>query len=98
MDKIQRFKRTTHPKCIRGYQRVADKYHTCWRCPHPISPGDEYIGNVWVGKNEGRKYLHVSKEHEHCPGDRYEDDDEDENRRIQEEDAIMSEEKAVQAA
>lgn len=50
-------------RCIRSFERVAERYHDCMRCEISIFPGDPYVGRVYVC---GRR-LWVEKEHFHCP-------------------------------
>lgn len=64
-------------RTLRTYTRVAQKSHTCWRCPHPINPGEEYDAEVIVCTGKGAQCrLTVSKCHIWCPGDRYDDEEE----------------------
>lgn len=57
-------------RCLRSYQRIADKNYSCSRCIVPIFAGDPYIGEVWVYG----KYLWIKRFHDYCPVDPEEED------------------------
>lgn len=73
--------KTYPPRCISSTLQIAHIDHRCWRCPHPIDPGEYYKRDVWLTINpelEKARVIAIYKEHEECPGDRYEDEEEKE--------------------
>jgi len=64
-------------RMLRGYRRMAQKYHSCDSCSRDILPGDEYEGIVNVRKDGHSSRVYVSKRHIHPPcNDPLEDDEE----------------------
>lgn len=76
--KIIRLRKKPNRRLLRKYQRFATKQYVCWKCPDPINPGDEYIGEVWVNTFPDAKIrFWVWREHATCPGRTFEEDAEE---------------------
>lgn len=68
------------PRCLRTTWQVANVEHRCSNCPHPIDLGEYYKREVWLTVHPDLeptpRVIAIYKEHEMCPGDRYEDEEE----------------------
>lgn len=58
-------------RMLRSYQRTAMQEHSCCRCDHPILPGEQYSGEVWVVE----ELFQVLKYHDWCPDHPWDDDE-----------------------
>lgn len=55
-----------YERLLRTYFHIAQQEHRCDHCiTHPIQPGDEYQGKVWVRGSR----LMVERRHAQCPYD-----------------------------
>lgn len=61
-----RIKRLRPPRLLRLYRRISQVTRHCSKCPHPIEPGDAYIGEVWTIP-AGPTTFWVYFEHVECP-------------------------------
>ena len=78
-------------KRLETTEHIAREMHQCHECPHPIIPGDIYKRTVYLVKLIGitetdeekiseiknKKRITVYKYHYICPGDRYDEEEEE---------------------
>ncbi len=64
--KILRFRREPNVRCLRQYNRIADKSYSCFECDQNIMPGEWYFASIFVcGKRLWVERRHLPE----CPED-----------------------------